>query len=149
MRIHTLSTEECVDFLRSRSLGQLACSHRNQPYIVPIHFSFEPERRRIYAFSSVGQKIEWMRQNPAVCLEIDDIKDKEHWTTVLVFGRYRELQRGQENAEERRVAGELLQKRPEWWLPAVGKVGDYEHPDVVLYSIDAERFSGRRVARPV
>ena len=149
MRIHALSNEECVDFLRDRSLGRLACSHLDQPYIVPIHFAFEPERRRIYAFSSVGQKIEWMRQNPAVCVEVDDIPDKDHWTTVLVFGRYRELERRTEDAEERRVAGQLLQKRPEWWLPAAGKVTDYEHPDVVLYSIDADRFTGRRVDRGV
>jgi nitroimidazol reductase NimA-like FMN-containing flavoprotein (pyridoxamine 5'-phosphate oxidase superfamily) len=149
MRIHTLTVEECVDFLRDRALGQLACSHQNQPYIVPIHFAFDPERRRVYAFSSVGQKIKWMRENPAVCLEIDDIRDKDHWTTVLVFGRYRELQRGPAHAEERHLAVQLLQKRPEWWLPAAGKVADYEHPDVVLYSIDAGRFSGRRVARPL
>jgi nitroimidazol reductase NimA-like FMN-containing flavoprotein (pyridoxamine 5'-phosphate oxidase superfamily) len=149
MRIQTLSIEECVDFLRDRSLGRLACSHLDQPYVVPIHFALEPERRRIYAFSSVGQKIEWMRKNPAVCIEIDDVTDKDHWTTVLVFGRYRELERRPEDAEERRIAGQLLQKRPEWWLPAAGKVVDYEHPDVVLYSIDGVRFTGRRVDRAV
>jgi nitroimidazol reductase NimA-like FMN-containing flavoprotein (pyridoxamine 5'-phosphate oxidase superfamily) len=66
-----------------------------------------------------------------------------------VFGRYRELQRRREDAKERRAAVDLLEKRPEWWLPAAGKIADYEHPDVVLYSVDAERFSGRRVARPV
>ena len=144
MRIHTLSTEECVlpagPF--ARPAGLLV---PNQPYIVPIYFSFGPDRRRVYTFSSVGQKIEWMRQNPAVCLAIDDIRDKDHWTTVLVFGRYRELRRGQEHAEERRVACELLRKRPQWWLPAAGKVADYEHPDVVLYSVDADRFTGRPV----
>ena len=90
-----------------------------------------------------------MRENTAVCLEIDDISDKHHWTTALVFGRYRELLRRPQDAEERRTAGNLLQQRPEWWLPATGKVADYEHPDVVLYSIDAERFSGRRVSPPV
>ena len=149
MRSHTLSTEECVDFLQDRTFGQLACSYRDQPYIVPIYFSFGSDWRRFYAFSTVGQKIEWMRQNPAVCLAIDDITDRDRWTTVLVFGRYRELRREPEDAEERRVAGGLLQKRPQWWLPAAGKVADFEHPDVVLYSIDAERFSGRRAMRPV
>ena len=113
MRIHALSTEECVDFLRDRSLGRLACSHLDQPYIVPIHFAFEPERRRIYAFSSVGQKVEWMRQNPAVCVEVDDIKDKDHWTTVLVFGRYRELRASsRKNAEERRVSRTTAAETP-------------------------------------
>jgi len=149
MRIHTLSTEECVDFLQDRTFGQLACSYRDQPYIVPIYFSFGSDCRRFYAFSTVGQKIEWMRQNPAVCLAIDDITDRDRWTTVLVFGRYRELRREPDHAEERRVACGLLQKRPQWWLPAAGKVADYEHPDVVLYSIDAERFSGRRATRPL
>jgi nitroimidazol reductase NimA-like FMN-containing flavoprotein (pyridoxamine 5'-phosphate oxidase superfamily) len=41
----------------------------------------------LYAFSTIGQKVECMRENPKVCLEIEEIADKNHWTTVLVIGR--------------------------------------------------------------
>ena len=61
-----------------------------QPDVVPIYFSFDREELCVYAFSTVGQKIEWMRNNPKVCLEVEDITDKDHWTTVIVIGRYAE-----------------------------------------------------------
>ena len=32
-----------------------------------------------------------MRENPKVCLEVEEIGDKSHWTTVLVIGRYEEI----------------------------------------------------------
>jgi nitroimidazol reductase NimA-like FMN-containing flavoprotein (pyridoxamine 5'-phosphate oxidase superfamily) len=128
-------------------VGRLACALFNQPYIVPVHFSFDAERSCVYAFSTVGQKIEWMRKNPSVCLEVDEIADRNHWTTVLVFGRYHEIQRRPEDAEERRRAEQLFQLRHEWWLPGAGKVPSQDHHEMVIYRIDIDRLTGRRVAR--
>jgi len=42
---------------------------------------------------------------------------------------------------------QLFQIRPEWWLPAAAKVPTPEH-DMVLYRIEIDRLTGRRVARP-
>ena len=89
MLIHELDADTCAEFLSRNYLGRLACALFNQPYIVPIHFSFDADRTCLYAFSVVGQKIQWMRKNPKVCLEVEEIVDKDNWTTVLVFGRYR------------------------------------------------------------
>ena len=50
-----------------------------------------PSGNCLYAFSTIGQKIEWMRENPKVCLEVEEIDDQSHWTTVLVIGRYEEI----------------------------------------------------------
>jgi nitroimidazol reductase NimA-like FMN-containing flavoprotein (pyridoxamine 5'-phosphate oxidase superfamily) len=91
MRIYEVSPGECEEILLRSDLGRLACAREDQPYIVPIHFSFDATRKCLYAFSTVGQKIHWMRQNPKVCVEVDDIADKNHRTTVLAFGRYEEL----------------------------------------------------------
>ena len=32
-----------------------------------------------------------MRENPKVCLEVEEIDGKDSWTTVVVFGRYEEI----------------------------------------------------------
>ena len=32
-----------------------------------------------------------MRENPKVSLEVEEIEDKNSWTTVVVFGRYQEI----------------------------------------------------------
>lgn len=147
MRIRELTASECSDFLARHDLGRLACSRYDQPYIVPIHFSYDQRRHCLYAFSAVGQKIEWMRENPRVCVEVDDITDKNHWTTVLIFGGYEELTESPDDSADRRRALELFEQRPEWWFPAAAKSDSRERQAVVVYRIRIDRLSGRRAAR--
>jgi len=144
MLIHELNGDDCRDVLARSSLGRLACARFDQPYVVPVHFSFDSERSCVYAFSTIGQKILWMRENPKVCLEVEEIRGKDHWTTVLAFGRYEEIHHNPEEAEARRRAEQLFQQRREWWLPAAARVDGREHPDVVIYRIQIDRLTGRR-----
>jgi len=147
MRIRELSASDCVEIIKRSELGHLACSRHDQPYIVPIHFSFDPNDECLYAFSGVGQKIQWMRENPKVCVEIEDIADKHNWTTVLVYGEYQELSEAADDAEARRRALDLFQMRPEWWFPAAGRTDKRDHHALVIYRIRVQRTSGRRAAR--
>jgi nitroimidazol reductase NimA-like FMN-containing flavoprotein (pyridoxamine 5'-phosphate oxidase superfamily) len=145
MLIHELSEEECREVLKRTNLARLACSRHDQPYIVPIHFDFDGGS--FYSFSTVGQKIDWMRANPKVCVEVDEITDKSQWTTVIVFGRYQELTDASADRAARNRARELFEKRREWWLPAAGKLASSEHPVPVVFRIRIERMTGRRVAK--
>jgi len=147
MLIHELTPDDCRELLARSSLGRLACTRFDQPYVVPIHFSLDAERSCVYAFSTVGQKILWMRENPQVCLEVEEIRDKENWTTVLAFGRYEEIHQNPQEAEARRRAEQLFLQRRDWWLPAAGRVEGREHPDVVVYRIQIDRLTGRRATR--
>ena len=147
MLIHELSEGDCFEVLGRGTLGRLGCARHDHPYIVPIHFSFDLDRRCLYAFSAIGQKIEWMRANPQVCLEVEDIADPHQWTTVVVIGRYLEIQRTPDHAEVRRRAELLFEQRREWWLPASGRTKAGEHGDVVVYSIVIDRITGRRTVR--
>jgi nitroimidazol reductase NimA-like FMN-containing flavoprotein (pyridoxamine 5'-phosphate oxidase superfamily) len=145
MRIHELTAPECFDVLGRTNLGRLGCAHDNQPYIIPIHFYLDGGH--VYSFATQGLKVEWMRSNPKVCLEVDDIIDSNQWTSVVVFGRYEELTLGPEHEEPRRRALALFEKRPEWWQPAAGKLPDKEHHVPVVYRIRVKSVSGRRAAR--
>jgi hypothetical protein len=147
MLIHELSPDECAEVLTRTQLGRLGCSRFDQPYIVPIHFSFDAERNCVYAFSTIGQKIAWMRENPKVCLEVEELHDRNHWTTVLVIGRYEEIQQSPEEAAARERAQQLFQQRHEWWLPGAAKPQSGEHHHIVVYRIRIERVTGRRAAR--
>src|SRR5688500_16233879 len=91
MLIHDMTVAECHEVLGRTRLGRLACALDDQPYIVPIFFYFDITDPYLYSFSTVGQKIEWMRGNPKVCVEVDEISDQFHWTTVVLFGLYEEL----------------------------------------------------------
>ena len=66
MLIHELSERDCFEVLGRGTLGRLGCARHEQPYVVPIHFSFDLDGRCLYAFSAIGQKIGWMRDNPKV-----------------------------------------------------------------------------------
>ena len=126
MVITQMSEEECRAFLASASLGRLGCARDNQPYVVPIYFAYEPDF--VYALSTFGQKNEWMRANPKVCLTADEIAGQSEWVSVVATGRYQELPEPQFTAE-REHARTLLEKRSRWWQIALGqrqlRVGDH------------------------
>jgi nitroimidazol reductase NimA-like FMN-containing flavoprotein (pyridoxamine 5'-phosphate oxidase superfamily) len=144
MRIVPTSDQECKELLGRVSLGRLACALDNQPYVVPVAFSYEPGR--IYVFSTVGKKIEWMRQNPKVCLQVDEIGNRSHWTSVVINGIYLELQEPQYSAEKRR-ARELLGESAQWWIAPMAErreqVSDLSI-EPVFFRIDIESMSGLR-----
>jgi uncharacterized protein len=147
MRIRELTAIECSELLVRSDVGRLACARHDQPYIVPIHFSFDPADQCLYAFSTVGQKVQWMRENPKVCVEVEEISDKDHWTTVVILGRYAELPDFPENAPAREKARLLFQERPQWWLPGLARTDLREHHSVVIYRISIDRISGRHASR--
>jgi len=118
MVINEMSKDECGAFLASASLGRLGCSLDNQPYVVPIYFVYEPDN--IYVFSTFGQKTEWMRANPKVCLQADEITNQSQWRSVIASGRYQELAEPR-YAAEREHARTLLDERFRWWQNALAE----------------------------
>ena len=148
MTIHELTSAECEAFLRDSTVGRLGCAHKGQPYIVPISLYFGSEERCLYGFSTVGRKIEWMRENPSVCVEVDAISDQYQWTSVLVMGRYEELGASDEQRRARQRALDLFQGQSRWWLPGGAKLDSgAEHGAAVVYRIHISSVSGRRAAR--
>jgi nitroimidazol reductase NimA-like FMN-containing flavoprotein (pyridoxamine 5'-phosphate oxidase superfamily) len=148
MLIHELTPSECREVLTRTHLGRLACARDGQPYIVPVFFDFDAENDCVYSFATVGQKIEWMRTNPKVCIEAEDVRDQFHWVTIVVFGQFEELTgtAAPKSALER--AQSLLQRRPAWWQPAAAhRPHASEHTTPVFYRIRIETMTGRRARR--
>ena len=91
MRIGEMTPKGCREILAHTSLGRLGCSREDQPYVVPIYFVYEPDH--LYGFATDGQKIDWMRTNPKVCVELDEIRNHFQWTSVVLYGRYPRIAR--------------------------------------------------------
>jgi uncharacterized protein len=141
MTIVDLSHDECKELLNRVSVGRLACSLENQPYIVPVCFAYEPEY--LYVFSTVGQKIEWMRQNPKVCLQADEIRSRSSWTSVLVNGTYVELR----EPAEKEHARERLAQYSEWWRTPLAERRERTSDlsiEPVFFRIDIGSMNGLR-----
>src|SRR6516162_9638365 len=116
MLIREMHAQECCDLLARLGTGRLGCARNNQPYIVPVYFAYEPDH--LYGFATFGQKIEYMRANPHVCVEADEVLGQDNWVSVVVLGRYEELPDTPEYGQERRKAQSLLEKRAMWWQVA-------------------------------
>lgn len=142
MEINEMATEECNAVLAYASVGRLGCSFEGQPYVVPIYFAYEGGY--LYIFSTFGQKVKWMRANPKVCVQTDQIKSETEWVSVVVNGEYEELPEPQ-YAAERQHATSLLAKRHHWWLNALGqrqlRVGD-KAIDPLFFRIRIQSMSG-------
>lgn len=75
--------------LQSQYVGRIGCCVDNQPFVVPVTFVYDGTC--IYASSKEGMKVDMMRKNPRVCLEVDVIENMANWRSVVVTGRYQEL----------------------------------------------------------
>jgi len=166
MLIQEMTEAECLNILVRTRVGRLACAHENQPYVVPIYFVYEYPF--LYGFTTLGQKVEWMRSNPLGCVELDEIVNGIQWMSIVMFGRYEELLNTPEGCEqwnhhriplvqdkpsnirkpgeERQHAHELLQRHAEWWEPgAASSTLRSEQPLVlVYYRIRIDKITGRR-----
>lgn len=89
MFIHELNNTECQKVLGRNKVGHLACAHDNQPYVMPLNYAYDGNY--LYAFTTRGQKVEWMRSNPLICFEVDEVSGHTDWTSIIVFGHYEEL----------------------------------------------------------
>lgn len=145
MFIHEMGNTECRLALQSASVGRLACARDNQPYVVPTYFAFDGDY--IYGFTTVGQKVDWMRSNPLVCFETDQITSDNRWVSIVVFGRYEELPDTPEHHCARARAHSLLGSRAMWWEPAYISQGHRDQPHSlrpVFYRIHIEKITGHR-----
>jgi uncharacterized protein len=113
MLINEMREEECRAALGRASMGRLACALDHQPYVVPVSLAYDSDY--VYIFSTFGKKVEWMRTNPSVCIEIEELTNQTQWATVIANGRYQELA-GPQYEMERAHARQLLEKRNQWWL---------------------------------
>jgi nitroimidazol reductase NimA-like FMN-containing flavoprotein (pyridoxamine 5'-phosphate oxidase superfamily) len=115
MIVKELNRDECAAVLSASRLARLACSRDGQPYVVPIHYAFADDY--LYSFSMPGRKIDWMRENPIVCVQIDDLGSSRNWRSVVVYGLYEELPDRIGSKRERDHAWSLLEKHANWWEP--------------------------------
>lgn len=145
MMIQDMTPPECFELLGQTGFGRLGCARSGQPYVVPIYFAADKDH--IYGFSTLGKKIEWMRANPLVCVEVDEIISPAQWRSVVAVGRYQELPDEPQWASVRNHAHSLLQERASWWEPAYvlsTHRGKPHSAKPIFYRINIDDITGHR-----
>ncbi len=83
--IDEMSSAEIYKLLHKVGYGHLGCLHAAKPYVVPMHYYLND--LDIYLFSTVGMKTHDMDTNPDICLQVEEIRDPNHWRSVVVTGQ--------------------------------------------------------------
>jgi len=105
-----LQDHEIEDLLKHQLIARLGCFADGKVYVVPISFAYDG--KSIYALSREGMKVEMMRKNPNVCLQIDNLGQMDNWQSVIIWGKFEEL-------IEKHERNEALTRLMERSLPAV------------------------------
>jgi nitroimidazol reductase NimA-like FMN-containing flavoprotein (pyridoxamine 5'-phosphate oxidase superfamily) len=111
--IGELATPQIEELLKSEVMGRIGCHHAGTTYIVPTSYAYDGTH--IYVHTHEGMKVEMMRKNPAVCFQVDNMRDMANWQSVIAWGTYEELPPG----EDRTTAIQALQSRQ---LPIVSSI---------------------------
>ncbi|MFG6687399.1 pyridoxamine 5'-phosphate oxidase family protein [Mariniflexile sp. HNIBRBA6329] len=86
--IQNIEEKEMRFILENNYVGQLGYVYRNRPYVVPITYYFDKEKNAIICYSGDGHKMNALRINKEVCLQVSAINTVNNWKSVLVHGKF-------------------------------------------------------------
>ena len=141
VEIEEMYDDEIRETLERLNYAHLSCSRDDLPYVVPVHYVFDGEH--IFIYTTEGKKAEMLRANPELCLQAEEVTDKENWVSVIAFGRAEQLV----DADERRAAlDRILEVNPRL-TPAVSIrwMDSWVRENVeVIYRVRPRKVTGRR-----
>jgi uncharacterized protein len=136
-----LSRDEIEEFLRGQRIARLGCHADGATYVVPLIYAYEDGS--VVAVTTEGRKTAMLRENPRVCVEVDeyDADGEGSWRSVIAYGQYEELA-----GEAIEPALTLLRER---FARAAGRMAEPRAlgPGVVVLRITLDELSGRAVER--
>ena len=144
MMVKEMTRSECIGLISASRLGRLACSKNDRPYIIPIYYALDGNC--LYSFTMPGQKVDWMRLNPHVCVEVDEFQGGSGWRSVVIYGKYQEFPDTDQWHHQRLHAWSILERHIDWWEP--GALKPMPQPIAsasphLFYGIDIVEVTGR------
>ena len=136
-----LSSAEIDDFLRGQRIARLGCHANGETYVVPLIYAYE--EGVMVAVTTEGRKTAMLRENPRVCVEVDeyDADGRGSWRSVIAYGTSDEL-----SGDAIEPALALLRER---FARTAGRAAEPRSlgPNVVVIRISLDEISGRAVER--
>jgi nitroimidazol reductase NimA-like FMN-containing flavoprotein (pyridoxamine 5'-phosphate oxidase superfamily) len=136
-----LSRDEIDEFLRGQRIARLGCHAGGITYVVPLIYAYDQDT--VIAVTTEGRKTAMLRENPRVCVEVDeyDADGRGSWRSVIAHGNTEELA-----GEGVEPALALLRER---FASTAGRAAERRPlgPNVVVLRITLDEVSGRSVER--
>ncbi len=96
--IKNLDEKAARKLLKEQRIGHLGCVlDSGEPYVVPVNYLFK--EGNIYVHCLPGQKLDALRANGKVCLQVEKIGDSCQWQSAIAFGEFQEIKRTNEKIE--------------------------------------------------
>ncbi len=97
--IRELPAPEIERLLHDSLIARIACCDHesDRPYLVPIAYGYDGESLLLH--SGPGRKIDLMRRQPLVSVEVDEGESGDRWRSVVVEATYEEVQEPVERLE--------------------------------------------------
>jgi nitroimidazol reductase NimA-like FMN-containing flavoprotein (pyridoxamine 5'-phosphate oxidase superfamily) len=138
-----LSRAEIDEFLRGPRIARLGCHAGGVTYVVPLIYAYDENADAVVAVTTEGRKTAMLREDPRVCVEVDeyDADGRGSWRSVIGYGTYEELAG---DAIEPALA--LLRER---FARTAGRAAEPRPlgPEVIVLRITLDEVSGRSVER--
>jgi len=141
LRMRELTPAEIEEFLLGQRIARLGCHAGGETYVVPVIYAYGDGA--IVSVTQEGRKVAMLRENPRVCVEVDEYDTDGHgsWRSVIAYGNAEEL-----GGEEIEAALALLRER---FARTAGREAAPRplSPGVVVLRIRLDEVSGRAVER--
>jgi nitroimidazol reductase NimA-like FMN-containing flavoprotein (pyridoxamine 5'-phosphate oxidase superfamily) len=141
VEIVKMNESEMESLLTRVGYGHLGCCRHGRPYVIPIHYAYvKPD---VYIFTTRGMKTEFIKENPEVCLQVEEVQDVTDWRSVIFTGRAELLSQ----AEEKKSAWGFIRLDNPSLTPAIAHTwfGRLERSNVeAIYRIRYQAISGRK-----
>ncbi|HVE58440.1 MAG TPA: pyridoxamine 5'-phosphate oxidase family protein [Pyrinomonadaceae bacterium] len=82
--VEEMSNGQIKEVLKSIGFGHLGMARGIHPYVVPIHYAYDEPH--IYIYTTEGKKTEIIKDNPEVCLQVEDVKSDTDWVSIIATG---------------------------------------------------------------
>lgn len=86
-----LETKDNLFVLENNYLGHLAYVYEDMPFVVPITYFYDHESNAIICYSGEGHKMNAMRKNNRVALNVVDVNALTKWKSVMIHGTFEQL----------------------------------------------------------
>lgn len=137
-----LDTQQIEELLHAEAIGRIGCHAAGRTYVVPITYAYDG--KAVYAHSAEGLKLSMMRQNPAVCFEVERMDDLACWRSVIAWGRFEELS-GDDAARGMQLLIDRLRPRmvSATATPSHGHHADTAGRHAIIYRVALTEKTGR------
>lgn len=143
-----LNFDECEEILLAGHYGHLGCIADGMPHVLPVTYVYK--YGYLFSHTYEGEKIEIMRKNPNICIQVERVRAADDWESVICWGTFKEVTDHERLHEINLLLAQQYAKVRESGeapvMPLVSSLHEMEDPSGpkhVVYMLDIAKTTGK------